>query len=145
MMAGQALLGIGLLPSNPLYVSAACALAFLIGAVSHVYPLVVRVLTCRAGIVFIGFGLLRLGLVIVNMLSMPVMSGYTSAVVILVALTQIGPIMGFPEESQTEGWRVIWSVLQSLPQARLNPSLFGFATVLVLFGARNFEMVDCSD
>jgi sulfate permease, SulP family len=57
------------------------------------YPAVAALLAVLVGVVLLGLGLLRLG-VLVNLLSHPVISGFTSAAAIVIALSQVKDLLG---------------------------------------------------
>jgi SulP family sulfate permease len=73
--------------------------------------------------------------VVVNFLSMPVLSGYTSAVVLLVVMTQIGPLLGFHLETASQGWLTIRDLFASLPLTHYPTLICGLIFCALLFGA----------
>jgi len=108
------LTGIGLVSGTAGFIAGAATLAFFVG------------------IIYVALGLLRLGLLIINFVSMPVMSGYTSAVALLIAISQVGPMFGYTVVNAVQGYQTIGSLFQNLPNANGYTCLFGLLTLALL-------------
>lgn len=78
----------------------ASALAPLAGGDSGTYVALAAALALLAGAMQVVMGALRLG-VLVNFLSQSVVSGFTSAAAVIIALTQIGDLLGIDTERST--------------------------------------------
>ncbi len=63
------------------------------------------------GMVQLALGLLRLG-VIVNLLSHPVLLGFTNAAAIVIATSQLGKFLGVPVEKASHHFETVWMVIQ---------------------------------
>jgi len=68
-------------------------------------------LALLVGIVQFGLGLLHLG-VIVNLLSHPVLLGFTNAAAIVIATSQLGKFLGVPVEKTPHHFETVWNVIQ---------------------------------
>lgn len=106
-------------PGSPDYVALAIALALLVG------------------IIQLGLGLLRLG-VVVNFLSHPVIAGFTSAAAIIIALSQLNKILGVPMGRSDFFLGDVWGVLQQAGDAHLPTVAFGVGSFAAMYGLRRF-------
>ncbi len=68
-------------------------------------------LALLVGIVQFGLGLLHLG-VIVNLLSHPVLLGFTNAASIVIATSQLGKFLGVPVEKAPHHFETVWHTIQ---------------------------------
>jgi sodium-independent sulfate anion transporter 11 len=88
-----------------------------------------------AGIIEAAIGLLRLG-IIVDLISVPVVVGFTTGAALQIIFGQIAGLMGIPGiDTNGAPYLVLISTLQSLGKTRLD-ALFGFASILVLAAFR---------
>lgn len=99
------------------YLTAAVTLAFLSGAA------------------LIAMGLFRFG-VLVNFLSHPVISGFTSAAAIVIALSQVRHLLGLgvPRGNAVE---TVWHLLAALPQTNLTTVTIGMASIAIIVAMRD--------
>lgn len=67
-------------------------------------------LALLVGIVQLGLGLFRLG-VVVNLLSHPVLLGFTNAAAIVIATSQLGKFLGVPVEKSAHHFETIWNIV----------------------------------
>lgn len=92
-------------------------------------------LTVMVGTLQIAMGLARMGF-LVNLLSRPVMVGFTSGAALLIALSQITVLTGM----DMEGARVLpgmaWAAAQHVDEARLTPMILGGAALGILLLVR---------
>ena len=70
-------------------------------------------LAALVGIIQIGLGLLRLG-VLVDFLSHPVVVGFTNAAVIIIATAQMGKLFGISAEKGAWHFQTVWNMLKAL-------------------------------
>jgi len=104
-------------PGSPDYVALAIALALLVG------------------IIQLGLGLLRLGIV-VNFLSHPVIAGFTSAAAIIIALSQLNKILGVPMGRSDYFLGDVWGVLQQAGETHLPSAAFGIGSFAAMYALR---------
>ncbi len=78
---------------------------------SHGYIEYAILLALLVGIIQCGLGLLRLG-VIVNLLSHPVLVGFTNAAAIVIASSQLGKFLGVPVEKAPHQFETVYRVIQ---------------------------------
>ena len=92
------------------------------------------VLAAMVGLMSVGAGLLRLGF-LSNVLSHPVISGFVSASAILIAVSQLGPILGIRSGGQNivERLQALWAGIGGFNPTSL---IMGGAAVAMLIGAR---------
>ncbi len=68
-------------------------------------------LALLVGIVQLGLGILHLG-VIVNLLSHPVLVGFTNAAAIVIATSQLGKFLGVPVEKAPHHFETVWRIIR---------------------------------
>lgn len=69
-------------------------------------------LALLVGIIQFGLGLLRLG-VVVNLLSHPVLLGFTNAASIVIATSQLGSFLGVPVEKAPHHFETVWRTFEA--------------------------------
>jgi SulP family sulfate permease len=111
------LLGALAAPGSAEFVALAIALALLVGLLQ------------------LALGVLRLG-AIVNLLSHPVIVGFTSAAAIIIATSQLSKILGVPMPRSDSYFADIAAVLAQLPHAHGPTVAFGAGTMLALWALR---------
>eukprot|EP00698_Gefionella_okellyi_P007371 TRINITY_DN1799_c0_g1_i3.p1 TRINITY_DN1799_c0_g1~~TRINITY_DN1799_c0_g1_i3.p1 ORF type:complete len:836 (-),score=168.71 TRINITY_DN1799_c0_g1_i3:484-2631(-) len=108
--------GVGI--STPAEMIAVCsALAFLVACIQ------------------LGLGLLRVGNILSNLLSAPVVSGYISASALLILISQLGTGFGLSIPNNVYGWMTFYTWCVNLPQTKgycVLMSCLGLAILLVL-------------
>ncbi|MDW8469288.1 MAG: SulP family inorganic anion transporter [Burkholderiales bacterium] len=104
---------------SPQYVALAVALAFLVGCIQ------------------LALGALRLGFA-VNFLSHPVIAGFTSAAAIVIALSQLGKMLGVPMPRSDVFLRDVWAVLEQWRDVHLPTLAFGAGALLAMLLLRRF-------
>ncbi len=107
--------GIGALkPDNPeTYLLMALTLAFMVGAVQFL------------------MGAFRLGF-LVNFLSHPVISGFTSAAAIIIGLSQLKHLLGIKIPNSEHAYEIVGSVAQHIGETNLVTFGIGIAAILVI-------------
>jgi len=110
---------------SPEYLQLALTLAFLVGVIQF------------------GMGLLRTGF-LVNFLSHPVLSGFTSAAAIVIGFSQLKHVLGFdvPEESSEFFYQKVWYTVEHLAETNVAALLMALLSLAILFyfkkGVANF-------
>ncbi|MCL4744967.1 MAG: STAS domain-containing protein [Burkholderiaceae bacterium] len=101
------------LPGSAQYVAYAVTLALLVG------------------IVQLSLGVFRLG-ALVNLLSHPVVGGFTAAAAIIIALSQFNKILGLPLARSQFFFGDVWAMLVQLEQVHFPTMAFGVAALVAL-------------
>jgi SulP family sulfate permease len=101
------------------------------------YIAYVIVLALLSGLFQLGFGVMRLG-VLMNLLSHPVLMGFINAAAILITLSQIPALLGVPPPKTGHALLDIWLVLGHAPQAHGYTIAFGAAAIAALFAFRRY-------
>jgi sulfate permease, SulP family len=107
-------------PGSEEYIQLAVALALMVGALQ------------------LAFGLLRLGF-LVNFLSRPVISGYTSAAAIIIALSQLRHLLGVDMPSSNLIPEIIRHAVRHVPDTHLLTLLVGLAGTLIIMLLRRIN------
>ncbi len=100
-------------PGSPHYVAAAIVLAAMVGLIQT------------------GMGLARLGF-LVNFLSAPVISGFTSAAAIVIGLSQVQHLLGIASERSSTLVGLLHALVPQLSHAHLPTVAFGIAAVALI-------------
>jgi SulP family sulfate permease len=95
------------------------------------------VLALLSGLFQLGFGAMRLG-VLMNLLSHPVLMGFVNAAAILIALSQVPALLGIPPPGSGHALLDIWQVLAHVPQAHGYSAAIGAAAIAALFAFRRY-------
>lgn len=91
-------------------------------------------LTLMVGVIQLSLGLLKLGS-IVNFVSHPVILGFINAAAIIIALSQLGLMLGVPKGRSDSFMVDIWTMLSYIPQAHLPTlamAIFALTLMLVM-------------
>lgn len=94
-------------------------------------------LALLSGLFQIGFGVMRLG-VLMNLLSHSVLMGFVNAAAILIALSQVPALLGVPLPRSGHALVDIWQVLAHASQAHGYSIAFGAAAIAALLAFRRF-------
>jgi sulfate permease, SulP family len=87
-----------------------------------------------SGLLMIAMGFLKLGF-LANFLSHPVISGFITASGVLIAVGQLGPVLGIHLEGETLLTNVI-SLWNTIPETNLATAAVGFGSLIFLFWVR---------
>lgn len=88
-------------------------------------------LAVAVGLLQLGMGLLRAGF-LVNFISHPVVSGFTSAAALIIASSQVAPLLGVSAPRGEAPWETIAQLAAKLGETRSTTLLVGSLAVLVL-------------
>ncbi|HET9701387.1 MAG TPA: SulP family inorganic anion transporter [Burkholderiales bacterium] len=94
-------------------------------------------LALLVGVIQIGLGVFRLG-VVVNFLSHPVIVGFTNAAAIIIGLSQLNKVLGVSMPRSEHFMQDIWGVLQQVGDTHLPSLAMGVAAFAIMFGLRKF-------
>lgn len=104
---------------TPAYLAAAVLLALVVGAIQ------------------VAMGLLRMGF-LTNFLSVPVISGFTSAAAIIIGLSQIQHLLGVSLSSSPELWALLPELYRKVPETDLWTFGLGSAALLLILGIKRW-------
>lgn len=93
------------------------------------------VLAALSGGMMLLLGVARLGFV-VNFLSHPVISGFTSAAAILIAVGQLKPLLGIDYPRGTSFIEAVWETVRQVPDIHLATAAIGAAAIAILLLSR---------
>jgi SulP family sulfate permease len=104
---------------------------------SETYYAYVILLALLSGVIQIGFGMLRVG-VLLNFLSHPVLMGFINAAAMIIGLSQLPTLLGIPAQ-QSEHFLVdIWNVLANIDTVHELSLAFGISALIMLLAFRKF-------
>ena len=90
-------------------------------------------LALLVGVVQLALGLLHLG-VVVNLLSHPVLLGFTNAAAIVIATSQLGKFLGVSVEKEKSHFHTVWKVIEQAMDYIYWPTLaFGIGAFILMF------------
>jgi MFS superfamily sulfate permease-like transporter len=92
-------------------------------------------LALMVGILRLALGVFKLGS-IVNMLSSPVIVGFTNAAALIIGLSQLSKIIGVPFPRTDSYLADLWRVVEQIPQMHLATLLFAITAWLLISGLR---------
>lgn len=95
------------------------------------------VLAALVGLIQMLMGVLRVGF-LVNFLSRPVISGFTSAAAILIGISQLGPLMGMSDVRGTRLHELLRAGWQAIPTIHGWTVTVGLGAATVLIGLKRF-------
>ncbi|NQZ75071.1 MAG: sulfate permease [Ekhidna sp.] len=83
-------------------------------------------------------GVFRMGF-ITNLLSKPVISGFTSAAALIIGLNQLKYLLGTEIEKSNKVYEIIWNALQKLDETHLTTLLIGVGGITVIKGVKKIH------
>ncbi|MGD8547331.1 MAG: SulP family inorganic anion transporter, partial [Thiohalophilus sp.] len=92
-------------------------------------------LAMMVGILRLGLGLFRLG-AIVNLLSSPVIIGFTNAAALIIGLSQLSKVIGVPFPRTESYLADLWRVFEQLPSLHWMTLLFAVGAFLLIYGLK---------
>ncbi|MCW8851220.1 MAG: SulP family inorganic anion transporter [Gammaproteobacteria bacterium] len=92
-------------------------------------------LALMVGILRLALGIFKLGS-IVNMLSSPVIVGFTNAAALIIGLSQLSKIIGVPFPRTNSYLADLWRVVEQIPQMHLATLLFAITAWVLITGLR---------
>ncbi len=88
-------------------------------------------LALMVGVMRLGLGLLRMG-VLINLASHPVINGFTNAAALIIGLSLLNSFINVPMPRSDVFLRDLWHVVMQLPQAHWPTVAFGVGTLVAL-------------
>jgi len=95
-------------------------------------------LALMVGVLRLLLGLLSLG-AIVNMLSSPVIVGFTNAAALIIGLSQLSKVLGVPFPRTESYLADLWRVVRQIPDTHIPTLLFAIGTWLLIAGLRRYR------
>ncbi|PZP64486.1 MAG: sodium-independent anion transporter [Azospira oryzae] len=90
-------------------------------------------LALMVGVLRVALGLARLG-VLVNLVSSPVLVGFTNAAALIIGLSQLNKLIGVPFPRSDSYLSDLWAVVMQLPQTHLPTLLFALGAFVLIRG-----------
>ncbi|HSD60646.1 MAG TPA: SulP family inorganic anion transporter, partial [Burkholderiales bacterium] len=115
----------------------ASVLAPLAAVASEQFVAYAILLALMVGVIQIGLGAFRLG-VVVNFLSHPVIVGFTNAAAIIIGLSQLNKVLGVSMPRSESFIQDIWGVLQQAGDTHLPTLAMGAAAFAMMWGLRRY-------
>ncbi len=115
----------------------ASVLAPLAAVGSEHYIALAFALTFLVGCIQFGLGVFRLGLII-NFLSHPVVSAFTTAAAIIIALSQLNKLLGVPIGRSKSFLVDVWGVVQQVADTHLPTLAFGAGALALMWLIRKY-------
>jgi len=97
-------------------------------------------LSAMVGILLIGMGLLRFG-ILTHFLSHPVLTGFTSAAALVIGASQLQHLLGIPLPGSNQLQVVVTGVIAGWDGIQLRPLLVGGGSILLLLGVRRWSPI----
>lgn len=94
-------------------------------------------LALMVGVLRLSLGLLNLG-AIVNLLSSPVIVGFTNAAALIIGLSQLSKVLGVPFPRTESYLADLWRVIQQIPETHWPTLAFAAGAWLLISGLRKF-------
>ena len=105
---------------------------------SEDYVRLAVLLALMVGVIQVAMGLARMGF-LVNLLSRPVMVGFTSGAALLIVLSQVGDLVGLDLAPTRHLHDLIFEAARHLHEMRPAPVAVGLGAVLLLIGLRRWK------
>lgn len=83
-------------------------------------------------------GVARLGF-ITNLLSKPVISGFTSAAALIIGLNQLKYLLGVELEKSNKVYEIVWSAIQSVNQTHIITLMIGVIGIIIIKGVKRIN------
>ena len=129
-----------LLSSGPAAMSSlftAAAVGAIVVPQTESYPIYVTLLALLSGLIQVGLGLARAGF-LMNLLSHPVMAGFTNAAALVIALTQVPNLLGVDVPHSDTFVETLRSLLLGLPDMHLPTAAIGVGGIVLLIVLRRW-------
>ncbi len=135
-LGGSRQLGVGPTAISSLLVAA--GLAPLAGGDTRLYVALAGTLAVMVGLMRIAMGMGRLGFM-VNFLSRPVLSGFTSAAALIIAISQLKHLLGIPLRQSEHVHVVVGDAIANIDQTHLWTVVVGAVGIVLLWALRRWK------
>jgi SulP family sulfate permease len=116
----------------------AAGVAPLAGGDMELYIALALTLSLMVGAIQFGLGVARFGF-LVNFLSHPVLSGFTSAAALIIGLSQLKHLLGVEIARSNYIHEILWAALQQAGDVHLWTLAIGVASIALLIGVRQWN------
>jgi high affinity sulfate transporter 1 len=123
-------------PESALAILSAAVVGTLAVAGTQEYLDFTFALALIVGVIFIIFGLLRLGWV-ANFMAIPVLKGFIQGLALVIIVSQLPTIFGV-EGGDGNFFQELWAVITQLPDANVATTIIGLASLVILFAFKRF-------
>ncbi len=123
-------------PGSALSILSAATVGALAVQGSEEYLALTFALALVVGVLFVLFGLLRLGWV-ANFLANPVLKGFMQGLALVIIVGQVPKLFGIPG-GDGNFFQELWAIITQLPQANLATTIIGLSSLALLFGLKRF-------
>jgi SulP family sulfate permease len=123
-------------PDSALAMLSAATVGALAAQGSEEYLALTFALAIIVGVLFVVFGLLRLGWV-ANFLANPVLKGFMQGLALMVIVGQVPKLFGIPG-GDGSFFQELWAIITQLPQANLATTVIGLTSLALLFALKRF-------
>jgi len=128
-------LGVGPVAMDSLLVASALGSLALVDQGQYIVAAIFMALL--VGILQLVMGGLRLGF-LVNFLSRPVVSGFTSAAAIIIGISQVKHVLGVNIPNTARLHEITWQTFKAIPEANIYAIIIGIATLILITLIRKF-------
>ncbi len=129
-------LGIGPVALDSLLVAAGIGAIAAVG--SSEYIIFAILLAFITGVLLLLMGIFRLGF-LVNFLSRPVISGFTSAAAFIIAISQLKHLLGIDIDRSKFAHQTLWNVLKNIGDTNLFTLLIGSISIVILYLFKKYK------
>jgi high affinity sulfate transporter 1 len=123
-------------PESALAILSAATVGALAVQGSEEYLALTFALALIVGVVFVVFGLLRLGWV-ANFLANPVLKGFMQGLALVIIVGQVPKLFGIPG-GDGNFFQELWAIITQLPQANWATTAVGLSSLALLFALKRF-------
>lgn len=95
-------------------------------------------LALMVGVLRLALGIFHLG-AIVNLLSSPVIVGFTNAAALIIGLSQLSKVIGVPATRTDSYLRDLWRVVEQIPHTHLLTLLFAIGTLVIIYALKRYK------
>ncbi|MBU51779.1 MAG: sodium-independent anion transporter [Deltaproteobacteria bacterium] len=95
------------------------------------YAIIAAILTLQVAAIQLILGMLRFGF-LVNFLSRPVISGFTSAAALIIGFSQMRHLFGYSAPKSAYFYELLWQTIKHLPQTNIYTALIGIGSIILL-------------
>ncbi|TXF91144.1 sulfate permease [Neolewinella aurantiaca] len=131
-------LAVGPVAMDSLLTAASLGAITVVGADNYIA--LAALLALMVGVVQLAAGVMRLGF-LVDLLSRPIISGFTSAAAIIIGASQLKHLLGIETARSSYVHDIVWSVAQNFSRINLPTLLIGLGGMAVIIGVKKLSKV----
>jgi high affinity sulfate transporter 1 len=123
-------------PESALAILSAAAVGALAAQGSQEYLALTLAMALVVGVLFVIFGLLRLGWV-ANFMSNPVLRGFLQGLALVIIVSQVPTLLGITG-GDGNVFQELWAIIEQLPEANSATTIIGLSSLALLFALKRF-------